>query len=59
MSDGLNAAPELHAQSDERRTAQEYATESDPEARDAIDSLEIFGARGRPSMCQRTYSAAG
>jgi metal-sulfur cluster biosynthetic enzyme len=44
MSDGLNAAPELHAESDERRSQQDCAVESDPEARDPIDSLEIFGA---------------
>eukprot|EP00962_Isochrysis_galbana_P042329 scaffold15792_cov141-Isochrysis_galbana.AAC.4 len=44
MPDGLNAAPELHAESDERRTQQDCATESDPEARDPIDALEIFGA---------------
>mmetsp|Transcript_19967 Transcript_19967/g.64838 ORF Transcript_19967/g.64838 Transcript_19967/m.64838 type:complete len:159 (+) Transcript_19967:40-516(+) len=42
MPDGLNAAPELHAESDERRTQQDCATESDPEARDPIDALEIF-----------------
>jgi hypothetical protein len=50
MADGLNAAPELHAASDERRTKQDCATESDPDARDLIDALEIFGAL-QPAAC--------
>ena len=45
MQEGLNASPELHAESDEQRSANECATEADPNARDRIDSLEIFGPR--------------
>ena len=46
MQEGLNASPELHAESDEQRSANECATEADPNARDRIDSLEIFGPSG-------------
>mmetsp|Transcript_10910 Transcript_10910/g.34477 ORF Transcript_10910/g.34477 Transcript_10910/m.34477 type:complete len:158 (+) Transcript_10910:17-490(+) len=42
MQEGLNASPELHAESDEQRSSNECATEADPNARDRIDSLEIF-----------------
>ena len=42
MSDGLNAAPTIYEAGKEQRSAEDRATEADPDQRDQVDSLEIF-----------------
>ena len=41
-SDGLNSSPTLFSVSEETRAADDIAREADPDARDPLDSLEVF-----------------